>query len=113
MSVDQSSQHSELKFTIRGGCPSTRVLEAWNESFPVRVTGDEDAETRYHPPTGLLILAREGTIVTTKRAAHEDWYSPHVSECAGCEFQYDPMSQGLVCPYCEYDNTPTADRGDE
>lgn len=105
MSSKQPTHHARTRFTIRGENANIPLRHAWEEAFPVDVTGDEGAETRFYSPKRLLLYARDNKIVTAKRAEYESWYSPHVSRCSSCEEQYDPHFHSLTCPFCGHDNS--------
>ncbi|WP_276249155.1 hypothetical protein [Haladaptatus sp. YSMS36] len=70
--VPGASEHARLRWLQRTGCFDLTVEAAWRQGVHVRVPHAHCAQTRYHEPTGTLLLADGGRIITVLHARTQD-----------------------------------------
>lgn len=74
VSVPSPTTHGRLRYTQRAGPGGPSIHQAWEEGDPVELGEHRDYETaRLHQRTGVVLLERDGHIITVLTAAHEEF----------------------------------------
>lgn len=95
------SDHGDQRCVLRSGGYELSTEELWRQGSYVDVEG-KSGRTRLHDPAGVILVARNGIITTALRAEYEKTYSPNLTTCSSCGYQYCTKEHGLTCPYCGY-----------
>lgn len=97
----RASEHGDQRCVLRSGGCELSTKEVWRQGSFVDVEG-QSGQTRMHDPTGIILVARDGVITTALRAEYESTYSPYLTTCDSCDYEYCTDEHGLTCPYCGY-----------
>lgn len=95
------SEHGDQRSVLRSGAYELSTKEMWRQGSFVDVEG-QSGRTRMHDKAGVILVARNGVITTALRAEHESTYSPHLTTCDSCGYEYCTKEHGLTCPYCGF-----------
>lgn len=96
------SRHAELRWLQRGHDFNLTAEDAWVEGYPVGVP-THYGKGRIHPPTGTILLSREGVIVTVVKDGYIPYRDDHLLRCGGCELRFQPRAGNRRCPWCDHD----------
>lgn len=90
--------HVRDRWARRAHDQSIHIEDAWSESLVV----DEewtDKPVRYHPPTQMLFLHQDQSVITTYRISPRRLIDDHLDVCEDCGYRVDPRISG-DCPWC-------------
>lgn len=65
------SCHAQLRLLQRAGVDAGSLVTAWTDGVAIGLEGRAYHHARYNEPLGVVLLEREGVIVTVLRAAYE------------------------------------------
>lgn len=102
-SLPKPSDHAQLRWLQRskGLCSETTVLEAWCEGVPVGLPHYTFHRVRLHSPTGTIIGARNGVIITVLNRGEQEVNDDHLHRCTNCGLLYEVSPDGRHCHWCD------------
>jgi hypothetical protein len=69
--MPHASSHSKLRYTQRAGLDAPSMTEAWCEGVAVELDDWEYERARHHEGADVVLVERDGVIVTVISATHE------------------------------------------
>ncbi|WP_175480044.1 hypothetical protein [Natrinema salaciae] len=77
------------------------VLEAWHEGVPVGLPHYSFGRARLHSPTGTIMGARNGVIITVLNRGEQEVNDDHLHSCPECGLLYEVSSDDRDCHWCD------------
>ncbi|MFC6723405.1 hypothetical protein ACFQE1_03145 [Halobium palmae] len=71
-SMPQPTHHSDLRLVMRAGPFAPSVRDTWTDAEPVDVEGYVYDQARYNDVYDIVLLARDGAIVTAIRGQYTE-----------------------------------------
>jgi hypothetical protein len=75
------SNHCRLRYTQRVGIDSPCLHSVWENATPVDIEYREDADARFDESTGVVLLMRDGVLITALQAEYEDFSITATPNC--------------------------------
>lgn len=98
--VPHPSNHARMRWFQRAGVTEFDIREAWYRSPSVGVPDYVGTKGRLHEPSGTVLIARDGVIVTVVYTGDERLNDDHLCLCDRCGYRYDRLPDDRECQWC-------------